>query len=892
MESVERRSLDTLKDVKNWPDFVKAATVATAKDRGDLFEILTKYYLLIDPVYSTQIADVWLWTEIPTSVREELHLEGRDMGIDLVARTKIGAYWAIQSKYRSDVKGSLSWRELSTFVGLSLIRDRFEYSLIAYTGERYTSVINQAEEGKIGFLSNEEWQQLDEAFFNELHKRLQGVATKPESRSPRPHQQKAIDSAIKHYVEKGNVRGKLIMPCGAGKSLTAFWIAQALGAKIIVLAVPSLALIQQTLPGWLREYVALGEGDKLQWLCVCSDSSVANDIDSFAVHTHDLGFRCSTNVEDVRGWLRNTAEAKMRVVFTTYQSSEILAAAFRAEGVEADLGIMDEAHKTVGQRGKLFTHLLYDENIAIKRRIFMTATERRFAGSSDNVVSMDDVSIYGDTFEELSFKNALEQGILSDYKIVTRIVSSEDVEQRVKANALIRVEGENAHDVEAQMLASAVTLVKSAQRLDIKHSVSFHSSVARARKFKNLFSDTYRNIEPEAKTIETFHVSGKTPAAVRKGIIREFAESPRALITNARCLTEGVDVPNIDCVLFADPRKSKVDIVQAVGRALRVSPGKDSGYILIPVISHGEPPNVFVESEAFQAVIEVIRNLATNDERIIDYFEAKREGKSTPTGLFQIDADEQISELFNISEFEEHIDIKVWKKITPLARRYTSYDEAIKFVHTLKLSGQREWMKYARGERKDLPPLPENIPGTSAFSFYAKDFAERGGWAGWLGTENIVGKKYLSYAEASAYVRNLKLPNTAAWQEYRKSGKLPANIPRTPARHYGEEYIENGKMAGWLGTGRKPSAWKKRTKASGKEKWRSYDDAAKFASALGLKNSNEWRDYCAGRMPWLPKKPNDIPTSIAVIYSEYYERGGDGAFLGNKPPALDPRSED
>jgi len=876
-----------LENINSWEEFLGTAKSVSLKERGDMFEVLTKYFLQIDPIYSTQIADIWLWSEIPPSVKEELHLSGRDMGIDLVARTKDNKFWAVQCKYRTDVTGSLTWREISTFVGLSMIRSRFEYCLIAYTGDKYSSVLKQAEEGRIGFLSSDTWEQLDKTFFDQLQARLRGAQIKLEPRTPRPHQQRAIENATKYFVEEGNTRGKLIMPCGAGKSLTAFWIAQSLKARTIILAVPSLALIQQTLPGWLREYSTHGEGDKLRWLCVCSDKTVAHDIDSLAVHTHDLGFPCSTNIDEVREWLRGTSDAQMRVIFTTYQSGEILASALRAENIEADLGIMDEAHKTVGQRGKLFTHLLFDENVSMKRRLFMTATEKRFSGKSDEIVSMDDVSVYGDTFEHLSFKSALEEGILSDYRIVTRIVSNTenlDIEEKIRDNSQIRVVGSKEHNVEPQMLASAVTLAKSAKRLDLKHSVSFHSSVAKAKQFKELYSDIYKDIEPSAVITETFHVSGKTPASERKGTIKEFSESPSALITNARCLTEGVDVPNIDCVLFADPRKSKVDIVQAVGRALRRSEGKVCGYILIPVISHGEPPNVFVESEAFQAVIDVIRALATNDERIIDYFDATHGNKkaSSVSNMFEINADEQITNLFNIGDFEEHIGIKVWKKITPLSQRLLSYDEAIKFVHTLGIKTQREWMKYSKGETPELPPLPDNIPGTGAHIRYAGEFNEKGGWTGWLGTRKEHEGKFLSYTEASAYVRSLKLPNIQVWNEYKKSDKLPSYIPTNPDRQYGEEYIKNGKTSGWLGTGRKPSEWKKRKDKTGSSKWRSYDEAVKFTRTLGLKNTIEWRDYCAGRMPKLPKKPVDIPTSATNVYPEYKERGGDGSWLETK----------
>ncbi len=865
--------MTSLDNVKNWIEFVQNAESVSEKERGDLFEILTKYYLLIEPTYTTKLTDVWLWSEIPTNVKELLGLPTRDMGIDIVARTKTGKYWAVQCKYRSNKNGSLTWREISTFAGLSLIRDRFELCLLAYTGSKYSEMLKQAEEGRVGLLSSDTWEQLDEVFFNQLHDFLKGGVGVLESRRPRPHQQRAIENAKRHFIESMNVRGKLIMPCGAGKSLTAFWIAETLGAKTIVVAVPSLALIQQILPDWLREYKTRGEDEKLHWLCVCSDKTVTHDIDSLVVHTHDMGFPCSTDTEQIRKWLQDTTTAAMRVIFTTYQSGEILAAAVRSEKIKIDLGIMDEAHKTVGRRGKLFTHLLFEENISIKHRLFMTATERQFADKSDDIVSMDDVAIYGDTFEHLSFRSALEQGILSDYRIITRIVSSTDVEDRVKKNTLLHSEQNKIHEVEAQMLASAITLVKSSQRLPIKHSVSFHSSISKASTFKDLFADTYKNIEPESETTQTFHVSGKTPAGERKRTIKEFAMAPRALITNARCLTEGVDVPNIDCVLFADPRKSKVDIVQAVGRALRRAKDKECGYILVPVISHGEPPNVFVESAAFAAVIDVIRALAVNDERIIDYFEAKREGRKPEVEMIETTADEQITEAFDIKEFEEHIGIKVWEKIMPLSRRYLPYDEATQFVHTLGIKRFKNWFKYVRGECSDLTPKPENI--TSTPNHFYSDFSKRGGWRAWLGEKSRT-QNYCSYEDAIQFVHPLKLKGVKEWWLYRKSRAKPNYIPGSPEKVY-QDFYERGGISGWLGTGRIPPS-REDSERRRAERFLPYHEAVKFVRSLGLENNKGWIAYLRSG-----KKPDNIPSGpIGVYGKEYKNGGGQGAWLGTK----------
>ena len=551
------------------------------KQQGDLFELLTKHYLLLRPQYRTKLSDVWLLKEVPQKVRAALNLPEPDKGVDLVAKAKDGGYWAIQSKYRTDKKRSLSWRELSTFTGLAFgVCKGITHALVAHTGERYTKVLKEA--AHVSFLSGDEWSTLEPDFFAALSDHLKSKPHALVPSTPRPHQQQAIDRAREYFSTPGNVRGKIIMPCATGKSLTGFWIADALPAKTIVVAVPSLALIEQTLPVWLREFSALGHADGLRWLCVCSDETVTKDADSVIVHTQDLPYPCTTTVEDIVTWLNATETAKKRVIFTTYQSGRALAEAMRTAGVEVDLAIMDEAHKTVGDKKRLFSHLLFDENLPIKRRVFMTATERRFAGDSDAVVSMEDPAIYGDTIDLLTFKTALEQDppIICDYKIITMVISQAEIETLVAQNRYLRPETARWDDeVEAQMLASLIALRKAMHKYPIRHAVSFHSSIARAKAFRD-FNDIYTQALPSAGALDTFHVTGAMPAGVRKGMMGEFAKAQRALVTNARCLTEGVDVPNIDCVLFADPKQSTIDIVQAVGRALRPAKHKRCAYVL------------------------------------------------------------------------------------------------------------------------------------------------------------------------------------------------------------------------------------------------------------------------------------------------------------------------
>lgn len=448
--------------------------------------------------------------------------------------------------------------------------------------ERFTGVLKHQD--KIGFCTLDNWLDLDKSFFKNIRASLSHRPEKTAPLRPRPHQKKAIDEAAWHFAKGRKKRGKMIMPCGTGKSLSAFWIARKLKAKKILIAVPSLALIRQTLKVWLRE--AIANNQPIEWLCVCSDETAGKiGQDDVSVLKQDLGVPCFTNAKEIAERLK-TKSRGLTVVFTTYQSGKAIAGAARKIGYSFDLGIMDEAHKTVGSKDKLFTHLLYDRNISIRKRIFMTATERRYIGQSDEIASMEDEDIYGDTFSLLSFKEALEYkpSILSDYRIITIAVSRDEVAELIRNNLFVRPDkGRWDREVEAEMLASLVALRKAMKKYPIRHAVSFHGSIQRARVFQEN-SDAFTKAFPKYGKLEVFHVSGNTPTGTRARTLDDFKNASRALITNARCLTEGVDVPNIDCVLFADPRKSAVDIVQAVGRALRPTKGKARGYVVLPIL--------------------------------------------------------------------------------------------------------------------------------------------------------------------------------------------------------------------------------------------------------------------------------------------------------------------
>jgi len=571
--------LNILHKCNNWQDFKDKLQSLSEKQKGDCFETLTRYYLKLEPKYSTQLKNVWNLKETSHRVHEHLNLPAPDEGIDLVGETKDGGYWAIQCKYRDDENTTLTRKELSTFTDLAFnICKNIELGLVCTNAERFSHKLMLYGE-RLSLCSGEVWRSLDKKFFERVRKFLTGRTVSLCPIKPCKHQKKAILNAYGHFIGGKESRGKLISPCGTGKSLSGYWIAEKLGAKKILIAVPSLALIRQTLEVWTRESVALKRD--VHWIAVCSDESVGDiERDDIAVLTQDLGIRVHTDPDEIAEWLK-TRRKDATVVFTTYQSGKATAEAAKKAKTVFDVGILDEAHKTVGEKGNFFSYLLYEKNIHIKKRIFMTATERHYRGQSEDIVSMDDHEIYGDTFELLSFKKALEAKppILSDYKIITISVTHDEIASLIRENLLVKPDkGRWDREVEAEMLAAVIALRKAMKKYPIRHAVSFHSSITRAKAFKytqDLFTSTF----PEYGKLESFHISGNTPTSVRSRELEEFSKAKWSLVTNARCLTEGIDVPNIDCVLFADPKRSMIDIVQAVGRALRTYEGKKMGYV-------------------------------------------------------------------------------------------------------------------------------------------------------------------------------------------------------------------------------------------------------------------------------------------------------------------------
>ena len=811
----------------------------TDKVKGDIFERVTQAYLQTQPRYQSILKQVWLEKEIPQKIRKKLNLPMGDYGIDLVAETKKGGYWSIQSKYRSDQSKALTYKELSTFHTLSFTTAKnISLAIVSHTISK--PIKNIALLPDLTELGIQTWLDLTKEEWDSIRNVCKNKPVKLKKRTPRPHQKKAIKNSVDHFINNKNSRGRMIMPCATGKSLTAFWIAQELKAKKIIVAVPSLSLVKASLNDWTKEYLA---NDIVpEWLCVCSDKTVGNvETDEFDTNIYDLGIPTTTDENTIRNFL-NQRTKNPKIVFTTYQSSDKLAKAAKNIKQNFDLAILDEAHRTVGRQDKTFATLLKQENINIKKRLFMTATERVISSKNDEVFSMSDEKVYGKRFHELSFKEAIEKKIISDYKIVTINVTNAEIEHLIENNRLIEIKKSGLKDSEAASLAAGIALKKIFKKHKIKHAISFHRSIPLANEFRKQ-QDEFNNFKSLGPQIKNLHISSKKTTGERAVLMKSFIEHERSLLTNARCLTEGIDIPAIDCVLFADPKQSVVDIVQASGRALRKHDQKEFGYIVVPIVVPDDVNfDTYAEQTPFKKVASIVAALSIQDERIAEEFHLITAGKKSKGTIINIESGIALGKKLEIDQFSNVITTKIWEKVAKV--NYQSFEDARKIVRSYSFKNREE---FTEAKRKNILPL--DIPSKPERVYKYNGWSSVGDW---LGTGFIAYglRKYKPFLEAREYVRKLGLKSTKEWQEFSLRSDFPEDLPKTP-RYF---YKNNGwiDMPDWLGSGYIPA---------NKRSYRTFAETKKYIRNLGCKSQKDWIEHIK-----LNKLPTDIPYDIATVY--------------------------
>ena len=584
--------------------------------RGEYFEkVFVPWFLKTDPEWSSQVKEVWLWDDYP-------HRWGKDCGIDLVYEDRQGNHWAVQSKCVSPDR-EISKAEIDSFLSESSDSKIHGRLLIASTdgiGKNAQQVIDRQEKQVVCFLL--EHFRHSEVDFPSSPEDL-STGQRKEKRTPRPHQQEAIRNVVEGFQKED--RGQLLMACGTGKTLTSLWIKEALKPTRTLVLLPSLSLLSQT----LREWSATSK-EEFNWICVCSDKSVAKQdktTDSMIERVSGLGVPVTSDPKDIQEFLENEDGG---VVFSTYQSSELVADSQKNPSTPGfDITFADEAHRCTGKISSAFACVLDGERIRSNKRLFMTATPRvlskRIKKKADaeniDLACMDDISQFGEVFHLLNFSEAINRGLLSDYQVVVIGVDEPSVEAKIINREIVRTE--NELEIDTETLANHIALTKAIKDFDLNRIITFHSRVKSAKKFSEQHPLIQEWIPEKSKTIKRLvcsHVSGEMPTKNRNlaiNYLRHVNDDQVGILTNARCLSEGVDVPTLDGIAFMDPKRSQVDIIQALGRAIRKSENKKDGYIILPVYL-GDTANIesSLLQSRFQEVWKVILALKSQDDSL------------------------------------------------------------------------------------------------------------------------------------------------------------------------------------------------------------------------------------------------------------------------------------
>ena len=624
----------------------------TEREKGTYFEELICTYLRNEATYRDLYDKVWTYAEWA----KEQSLSGKDAGIDLVARTQgTGEYHAIQCKlYAEDYK--VQKKDIDSFFTASG-KAPFSHRVIVATTNNWSEHAEDALQGQQPPVSKIDLQALEDSQIDwAKYQPHQAVALKAKKQL-REHQQTALNAVAAGL--KDAERGKLIMACGTGKTFTSLKIAeqQAGKGKRVLFLVPSLSLLSQTLTEWTQE-----SATPLHSFAVCSDSDVGkkrkSEDDAVQVFTHELRYPATTKADRLAAEMLKRHDAEhMSVVFSTYHSIDVISRAQHEHGLaDFDLVICDEAHRTTGATfgdddESNFVRIHDGADIRAAKRLYMTATPRIYGDTAKvkaesgevTLCSMDDEALYGKELFVINFSEAVQRGLLTDYKVLVLTVEESTISRRLqdmlkdennqlKVDDAAKIVGcwkalakQGLHeqllgDDEPMKRAVAFCQVISPNYKGTKHKVSSVNIADMFQSVVEAYQESEEIDEAARLTCEAEHVDGGMNASQKEAKLKWLkAEAPAntcRILSNVRCLSEGVDVPALDAVLFLTPRNSQVDVVQSVGRVMRNAPGKKRGYVVLPVVIPAgmEPHEALNDNQTYKVVWQVLQALRSHDD--------------------------------------------------------------------------------------------------------------------------------------------------------------------------------------------------------------------------------------------------------------------------------------
>ena len=614
------------------------ASSTDERDKGDKFERLMVAYLRTDPLYADRYSHVWQWTDWPGR-------EGKpDTGIDLVAEENDGSgFCAIQCKFY-EASHTVQKQDIDSFFTASG-KAGFTSRMVISTSDNWGKNAEDALENQQVPVTRLRVQDLDSSPVDWSQfslSRPDEMELRPK-KEIRPHQLAALEKVRAGLAV--NDRGKLIMACGTGKTFTALRIAEDLVApgRSILFLVPSISLISQTLKEWSSEASV-----SLHILAVCSDPRAGRRTESEDIGPYDLAYPASTSAEKLLEHVAAKDDSStLTVIFSTYQSLGVISAAQKAGLDQFELIICDEAHRTTGvtladEDESAFVRIHDQDFIRAKKRLYMTATPRIYEDASKSkaaegdatLASMDDEAIYGPELHRLGFGEAVSAGLLSDYRVLVLAVDEEHVSKVFQSQLASKQHELNLNDA-AKIVGCWNGLSKRGVTSDVfntdptrmHRAVAFSRTIKDSKRITAMFTEIvneYAALSGDRDLLhcQVEHVDG-TFNALRRNEKLDWLKEPTGddalcrVLSNARCLSEGVDVPALDAVMFLNPRNSVVDVVQSVGRVMRQAEGKMYGYVILPIgiPSDMTPEEALKDNQKYKVVWQVLQALRAHDDR-------------------------------------------------------------------------------------------------------------------------------------------------------------------------------------------------------------------------------------------------------------------------------------
>ena len=629
---------------------------ASEREKGTYFEDLICTYLRNEATYRDLYDKVWTYGVWAL----EQGMDARDTGIDLVARTQgTGEYHAIQCKFYAD-DYKVQKADIDSFFTASG-KKPFTRRIVITTTNNWSEHANDALQNQQPPVSKIDLNDLENSQIDWAAYQPHQAPVFKAKKTLRDHQQTALN-AVEHGLQTAD-RGKLIMACGTGKTFTSLKIAERMAGtgKRVLFLVPSLSLLSQTLTEWTQE-----SATPLHSFAVCSDSDVGKkrtkDDDVVQTFAHELRYPATTEPARLALEMSKRHDGDhMSVVFSTYHSISVISKAQHEYGLAPfDLIICDEAHRTTGATfgdddESNFVKVHDADFIRSGKRLYMTATPRIYGDTAkasaekDNVAlcSMDDEALYGEALYVITFSEAVKRGLLVDYKVIVLAVDAKHISSRLQ-NLLADENNQLKVDDAAKIIGCWKALSKQDTQEDLigdpdpmRRAVAFCQVIESQKNIKTakthkvsskniagMFQAVVEAYQEEGEfemgsplTCEAAHVDGGMNASQKEEKLAWLkADAPDntcRILSNVRCLSEGVDVPALDAVLFLTPRNSQVDVVQSVGRVMRNAPGKKRGYVILPVVIPAgmEAHEALNDNKTYKVVWQVLQALRSHDDR-------------------------------------------------------------------------------------------------------------------------------------------------------------------------------------------------------------------------------------------------------------------------------------